>query len=282
MDGEGDVDNDNRILLLERALARRVVVIVRLKSVAPLIDVAQALADGGIRALEFTLTTPCALDAIAACRARLGDGVVVGAGTVLDGTQARRCLDAGAQFLVSPGFDVEVVTAGRAGGALAMPGAMTPTEIVVAWRAGADVVKVFPARALGPTYISDVLAPLPHILLMPTGGVDETNAAAYLRAGAVAVAAGGNLVDAQPSPVQTGQRSHSAPVPSSTRPIVELQVVLAVASVRECVIDPLYNEGEFGEGCMVSGLHHLPQHHVRRRESGRRGISLCPSPLRVE
>ncbi len=196
MGGEGDVDNDDRTLLLERALAGRMVAIVRLKSAAALGDVARALADGGIRTLEFTLTTPGALDAIAACRARLGDDVVVGAGTVLDGAQARRCLDAGAQFLVSPGFDAEVVAVARAGGALAMPGALTPTEIVAAWRTGADVVKVFPARAFGPTYISDVLAPLPHIPLMPTGGVDETNAAAYLRAGAVAVAAGGNLVDA--------------------------------------------------------------------------------------
>jgi len=196
LSGEEDVDTDDRAPLLRRALDSRVVAIVRLTGAAPLIAVAQALAEGGIRSLEVTLTTPGALDAIAACRARFGDGVVVGAGTVLDAAQARRCMDAGAQFLVSPGFDPEVVAAARAGGALAMPGAMTPTEIVAAWRAGADVVKVFPARALGPTYISDLLAPLPDVPLMPTGGVDATNVAAYLRAGAVAVAASGSLMDA--------------------------------------------------------------------------------------
>ena len=196
MSREDDVNTDDRAPLLRRALNSRVVAIVRLKGAAPLIDVAQALVDGGIRSLEVTLTTPGALEAIAACRARFGDGVVVGAGTVLDGAQARRCLDAGAQFLVSPGFDPEVVAAARAGGALAMPGAMTPTEIVAAWRAGADIVKVFPARAFGPQYISDLLAPLPDIPLMPTGGVDKTNVAAYLRAGAVAVAASGSLMDA--------------------------------------------------------------------------------------
>jgi len=189
------VDTQDRAGLLERTLAGRVVAIVRLTSATGLIDVARALVDGGIQALEFTLTTPGALDAIAACRARLGDRVVVGAGTVLDVAQARRCLDAGAQFLVSPGFDAEVIAAARDGGALAMPGALTPTEIVAAWRAGADVIKVFPARAFGPTYISDVLAPLPHLPLMPTGGVDERNGADYLRAGAVAIAAGGSLVD---------------------------------------------------------------------------------------
>ncbi len=189
------MDTDDRAALLKRALAGRVVAIVRFKGAAPLADVARALADGGVTALEFTLTTPGALEAIEVCRARFGDDVVVGAGTVLDVAQARRCLDAGARFLVSPGLDAEVVAAARDGGALAMPGALTPTEIVAAWRVGADVVKVFPARAFGPTYISDVLAPLPHIPLMPTGGVDEMNAAAYLRAGAVAIAAGGGLVD---------------------------------------------------------------------------------------
>jgi 2-dehydro-3-deoxyphosphogluconate aldolase/(4S)-4-hydroxy-2-oxoglutarate aldolase len=182
--------------LLRRALAGRVVAIVRLREGAALLEVAEALVAGGITTLEFTLTTPGAAEAIERCRARFGEAVVVGAGTVRDADDARRCLAAGAQFLVSPGFDPDVIAAARDGGALAMPGAMTPTEILAAWRAGADVVKVFPARALGPRYIADVLAPLPDVLLMPTGGVDATNAADYLRAGAVAVAVGGNLIDA--------------------------------------------------------------------------------------
>ena len=180
--------------LLERTLDNRLVAIIRLRHEAPLAQVAEALVAGGIRALEFTLTSPGAVPAITACRARFGDDIIVGAGTVLDEEEARHCLDAGAQFLVSPGFDRAVVALARACGALALPGALTPTEIVTAWRAGADVVKIFPARAFGPRYIADLLAPLPQIPLMPTGGVDETNVAAYLRAGAVGVAVGGTLV----------------------------------------------------------------------------------------
>ena len=181
--------------LLDRALAGRLVAIVRLRQGDRLLEVAAALVAGGIRTLEFTLTTPAALDAIGACRVHLGDEVIVGAGSVLDESDARRSLDAGAQFLVSPGFDAAVVEAAHTGCALAMPGALTPTEILAAWRAGADVVKVFPARAFGPSYIKDLLAPLPQIPLMPTGGVGAENAAAYLRAGAVAVAVGGSLID---------------------------------------------------------------------------------------
>jgi len=173
----------------------RVLAIVRLRDTTPLVAVAQALRDGGIRAIEFTMTTPGALPAIERCRARFGADVAIGAGTVLDAESAVRCLDAGAQFLVSPGLDQAVIDRAHAGGALAFPGALTPTEIIAAWRGGADVVKVFPARALGPRYIADVRAPLPTIPLIPTGGVDETNAAAYLRAGAVAVTVGGNLID---------------------------------------------------------------------------------------
>jgi len=180
--------------LLERTLDNRLVAIIRLRHAAPLARVAEALIAGGIWALEFTLTSPGAVAAITECKARFGDDIIVGAGTVLDEEEARRCLDAGAQFLVSPGFDRRVVALARERGALAMPGALTPTEIVAAWRAGADVVKVFPARTFGPRYIADLLAPLPRVPLMPTGGVDETNAADYLRAGAIGVAVGGKLV----------------------------------------------------------------------------------------
>lgn len=172
------------------------VAIVRLRDSAAMVRLAQALVDGGICSLEFTMTTPGALDAIAACKEQFGNDVAVGAGTVLDANAAALAIQAGAQFLVSPGFDAGVVAAGRNGGAVAMPGAMTPTEILAAWRAGADIIKVFPARSLGPRYISDVLAPLPDVPLMPTGGIDETNAADFLRAGAVGLGVGGKLVDA--------------------------------------------------------------------------------------
>ena len=180
--------------LLRRALAARVVAIIRLSGEASLVDVAEALVEGGLRALEFTMTTPGALDAIAACRDRFGEDVLVGAGTVVDVDDTHRALDAGAQFIVAPDFNADVVAGTRRAGALAMPGAFTPTEIVTASHAGASIVKVFPVRSLGPQYIKDILAPLPSLLLMPTGGVSEENAATYLRAGAVAVGVGGNLV----------------------------------------------------------------------------------------
>lgn len=186
---------EERAILRQRIVTGRAVAIVRLHDAAPLVDVAQALVAGGIRAFEFTLTTPGALAAIERCRGVFDADVVVGAGTVLDTEDARRAIDAGAQFLVSPGVDMSVIGAARESGVLSIPGAMTPTEIVAAWRAGADVVKLFPARALGPRYLSDVLGPLPDVRLMPTGGIDATNAPDYLRAGAAAVAVGGALVD---------------------------------------------------------------------------------------
>ena len=182
-----------RDALLQRVLAQRLVAIVRLKDADALLDAAAAVIEGGIGALEFTLTTPGALGAVEEARARFPD-VVVGAGTVLDAEDARRSIETGAQFLVSPGFDSAVIEAARQHDIVAMPGAMTPTEILTAWEAGADIVKVFPARSLGPTFIADVLAPLPDVPLMPTGGVDAGNAAAYLEAGAVAVAVGGSLI----------------------------------------------------------------------------------------
>jgi 2-dehydro-3-deoxyphosphogluconate aldolase/(4S)-4-hydroxy-2-oxoglutarate aldolase len=118
-------------------------------------------------------------------------------GTVLDTNQAAQALDAGAQFLVAPGFDAEVVAAAKRAGALAMPGAFTPTEIVTAWRAGADIVKLFPARVGGPKYLADVIAPLDQIPILPTGGVDENNAADFIKAGAAAVAVGSSIVNAR-------------------------------------------------------------------------------------
>jgi 2-dehydro-3-deoxyphosphogluconate aldolase/(4S)-4-hydroxy-2-oxoglutarate aldolase len=207
---------NNQATLLERALSGRVVAIVRLPGPAPLVEVAEALVAGGIFTLEFTLTTPGALEAISACRARFGDTAVIGAGTVLDVHEARKCLAAGAQFLVSPGTDLDVIGAAQDADALSMPGALTPTEIITAWRGGADVVKVFPARQVGPQYIHDLRGPLPQIPLMPTGGVDERNAADYLRAGAVGVAVGGNLID--PAAVARGDW---AAITAKARALVE-------------------------------------------------------------
>jgi 2-dehydro-3-deoxyphosphogluconate aldolase/(4S)-4-hydroxy-2-oxoglutarate aldolase len=128
--------------------------------------------------------------------ARLGSRAVVGAGTVLDAEAAARCLDAGAAFIVSPGFDPATVAAAHARGVPAMPGALTPTEVIAAWKAGADMVKIFPASAVGgPKYLRALRGPLPDVKLLPTGGVNATTAADYIAAGAAALGVGSELVD---------------------------------------------------------------------------------------
>ena len=132
---------------------------------------------------------------IAALAARAPAEVIVGAGTVLDAATARSVIDAGAAFVVSPVFKPEVVAACRAADRAVMPGCLTPTEILAAWEAGADLVKVFPATALGPSFFSDVLAPMPMLRLVPTGGVTRDNAGAWIRAGATAIGVGSALVD---------------------------------------------------------------------------------------
>lgn len=172
-----------------------VVAIIRLDRADELLPVARAIKAGGVVAIEFTMTTPGALDTLAQAARELGDEVILGAGTVLDPETARASILAGAQFIVAPTVNPNTIDLCRRYSVVSMPGAMTPTEILTAWEAGADVVKVFPARGLGPEYIKDVLAPLPQVRLLPTGGVDEPNVAAYFRAGAFAVGVGGRLVD---------------------------------------------------------------------------------------
>ncbi|HXF82514.1 MAG TPA: bifunctional 4-hydroxy-2-oxoglutarate aldolase/2-dehydro-3-deoxy-phosphogluconate aldolase [bacterium] len=181
--------------VVERIERSGIVAIVRLGFSAALRRVAEALTAGGIDALEFTVTTPGALAAITASRAALGDRALIGAGTVLDADTARAAIRAGAVFVVTPTLTLDVIRVCREAGVPVFPGAMTPTEILAAWTAGADIVKVFPASALGPDYIRQVRAPLPQIKLMPTGGISAANAADYLRAGAVAIGVGGRLVD---------------------------------------------------------------------------------------
>ena len=141
------------------------------------------------------MTTPGALDVIGECANRLGDEILLGAGTVLDPETARAAILAGAEYIVTPTLNPDVITLCRRYDKVIIPGALTPTEILTAWECGADIVKVFPATAVGPRYFKDVKAPLPQIDLIPTGGVDLDNAADFIRAGACAVAVGGNLVD---------------------------------------------------------------------------------------
>jgi 2-dehydro-3-deoxyphosphogluconate aldolase/(4S)-4-hydroxy-2-oxoglutarate aldolase len=136
-----------------------------------------------------------ALEALAQCSASLGESVVFGAGSVLDPETTHLALSAGARFVVGPTFSPEVVRACRRYDAVAIPGAYTPTEILTAWEAGADLVKVFPAGALGPGYLRELRGPLPHLRLMPTGGITIESAGAFLAAGAVVVGVGGALVE---------------------------------------------------------------------------------------
>ncbi len=175
----------------------RVVAVIRLKDPAKLRAVIDAMAAGGVRALEVTMTVPGAIDLIRELAPTLPDGFLLGAGTVTDTQTARSVIDAGASFVVGPVFRPDVVAACHERDVPAMPGCFTPTEIFTAYQCGADIVKVFPATALGPQFIKDVRAPLPQIKLMPTGGVTLDNAGDWIRAGAVAVGLGSALLDAK-------------------------------------------------------------------------------------
>jgi 2-dehydro-3-deoxyphosphogluconate aldolase/(4S)-4-hydroxy-2-oxoglutarate aldolase len=173
---------------------RSPIAIARLDDLSEAIAISQALLEGGITRLEFTLTNADANNVITEVRREFGDRLVVGAGTVLDAEQAHASIDAGAQFLVTPALLPHVITVARARQIPIACGAYTPTEILTAWRLGADLVKVFPASSLGPGYIKDVRGPLPNIPLVPTGGVNVNNCADFLAAGAYTVAIGSQLV----------------------------------------------------------------------------------------
>ena len=174
-----------------------IVAVIRIKDPSQLHAVVDAIAEGGIRALEVTMTVPGAVELIRELGPTLRSGFILGAGTVLDADTVARVADAGARYVVSPVFRRSVIEACHARGLAAMPGCFTPTEILDAWDAGADIVKVFPATTLGPSYLKDVRAPLPHVKLMPTGGVTVENAGDWIRAGAVAVGVGTSLLDAK-------------------------------------------------------------------------------------
>lgn len=178
-------------------LPRQPIVIVRLPDLKHAVPLSRALVAGGIRAIEFTLTNRTAVAAIEQVREALQEEVLIGAGTVLEVEDARRSILAGAQFLVTPTYLPAVIACGREHGLPVVCGAFTPTEILVAWQSGATLVKVFPAGRLGPAYIKDIRGPLPDIPLVPTGGVDLHNCAAFLDAGAYTVAVGSSLVDQQ-------------------------------------------------------------------------------------
>jgi 2-dehydro-3-deoxyphosphogluconate aldolase / (4S)-4-hydroxy-2-oxoglutarate aldolase len=183
--------------VLEAVERAGIVAVIRIKEPERLKAVVDAIAEGGIRVLEVTMTVPNAVKLIADLAPRMPAGFLLGAGTVIDAATAKQVIDAGARFIVSPVFRQEVIDACHARDVSAMPGCFSPTEILNAWDGGADVVKVFPATALGPGYIKDVRAPLPQVKLMPTGGVTLDNAGDWIRAGAVAVGVGTSLLDSK-------------------------------------------------------------------------------------
>lgn len=171
-----------------------VVAVIRAQSKDQLTGITEALLEGGVPAIEVTMSTPKAIAGIEMLADKYGDRAVIGVGTVIDAATCRDAIAAGAQFVVSPVFDDEIVATTRRYGKISIPGAFTPTEILRAWTAGADVVKVFPSTVLGPGYFKDILAPLPQLRLTPTGGVDLKNVADWIKAGAVFVGAGSSLV----------------------------------------------------------------------------------------
>ena len=180
---------------LRHVLDCGIVAVVRSPDSQQLVEVVRALADGGVTVVEITMSVPNALEVVRQVRQALGDRVLLGAGTVLDPETARAVLLAGAEYVVSPTLNLEVIRLCRRYDKLVMPGAFTPTEVLTAWEAGADIVKVFPADVVGPAFFKALRGPLPQIRLMPTGGVDLTTAAAFLKAGACCLGVGGQLVE---------------------------------------------------------------------------------------
>ena len=212
-----------------RVLEVGIVPVVRATSAKQAISAAVAVAAGGITIVEVTMTVPGALDAISQLIKTLGSEVIVGAGTVLDAQAARQCFDAGAEFLVSPGLDLGTIKAAQDAGKLIMAGALTPTEVITAWKAGADFVKVFPASAVGgAAYLKALRGPLPQVPLVPTGGVNLNTAADFLRAGASALGIGGELVLA--AALKTGE---TAQITALARQYLEI-----VQQVREAEAKP--------------------------------------------
>jgi 2-dehydro-3-deoxyphosphogluconate aldolase/(4S)-4-hydroxy-2-oxoglutarate aldolase len=175
-----------------------IVPVVRTHSAESAIKAIEAIHRGGVRAAEITMTVPGAIKALEKLADQFGDTIMLGAGTVLDPETARSCMLAGAQFFVTPTLKVATIEMAKRYSKVICPGALTPTEVLTAWEAGADVIKVFPANSVGgPKYIKALKGPLPHIEMIPTGGVNLETAGEFLKAGACAVAVGGELVDAK-------------------------------------------------------------------------------------
>ena len=182
--------------VFNRMMSEGLIPVVRVASASEAIDVADAIKAGGVTLIEITMSVQGAIDVIKELTKKYKDEIIMGAGTVLDPETGRAALLAGAQFIVAPTLNLDLIQLCHRYSAVIVPGAMTPTEILAAWNAGADMVKVFPAGQLGgPEYIKAIRGPLPQVLLVPTGGVNLQNAGAFIKAGAAALGAGGELVD---------------------------------------------------------------------------------------
>jgi 2-dehydro-3-deoxyphosphogluconate aldolase/(4S)-4-hydroxy-2-oxoglutarate aldolase len=182
--------------VFNRMIAEGLIPVIRVSSAKEAIDVADAIKEGGVTLIEITMSVQGAIDAIKELTQKYKDEIIMGAGTILDPETGRAALLAGAQFIVSPTLNLDLIQLAHRYSAVVIPGAMTPTEILAAWNAGADMVKVFPAAQLGgPEYLKALRGPLPQILLVPTGGVNLQNAGAFIKAGATALGVGGELVD---------------------------------------------------------------------------------------
>ncbi len=180
--------------IIERLTNPGIIAVVRAQAAEQVPALSEALIAGGVIAIEITMTTPNAIEAIRAARVRLGDRALIGVGTVLDRATCEAAVAAGAQFVVSPICRTEFVSIAHAAGRPVMLGAYTPTEAQTAYEAGADFIKIFPADTLGPGYIKALRAPLPHLRIVPTGGVEIGNVAAFLKAGCAALGVGSSLV----------------------------------------------------------------------------------------
>ncbi len=182
----------------KRIIEIGVVPVVRASTPQMARQAAEAVLAGGVSVVEITMTVPGAVELIAQLVSTLGKELLVGAGTVLDAESAQRCFDAGAEFLVSPGFNTETVKLANGKGKLMMAGALTPTEVITAWKTGSDIVKIFPCGTVGGAkYIKALKAPLPQIPMVPTGGVNLSTAAEFIQAGSEALGIGGELVSAE-------------------------------------------------------------------------------------
>lgn len=181
--------------ILEEILKRKSVAVIRLKDAEKLKKVIEAIALGGVSVAEVTMTVPNAIGLIKQITQELSEDIIVGVGSVLNADTAKQAIEAGAKYVVSPVFKKEIIDAAHAYDVPAMPGCFTPTEVLTAYEYGADVVKVFPADVLGIPFFKGILAPMPHLKLMPTGGVSLTNAGDWIKAGAVAVGIGSALLD---------------------------------------------------------------------------------------